>query len=239
MFILNINAAYGYSGKTASKQQPRILSQPQGHSQPTESFPGAIKMPDGKILVDKKDFEELKDEVNEAIKKSVKYFEEEIILDDKFMNKVQNGYRQKLDKIRSELEFYSSDLLNNVNGLIINQNSHLFSELANLNGANYQCIMSIWAATYAYDLTSLFALSNSQYSIYPQLKPRLEYSLKTLNESAENLSKIAAQSKNTAFQKTFLSIGNKIREAKEIIEKIKTEIDARYEAAKKIRSLKK
>jgi phage pi2 protein 07 len=237
--FLSSNVTYGYGEKIASKQQPPVQIQPQAHLQPKDLAAGVIQIPDGKVLVDRKDFEELKNEIKETMKKTVNHFEEEIILDDKFVNKIQNNYWQKIDKIRSGLGFYNGDLLKDINGLIKNPNSNLFSELPNLNGASYQCIMSIWAITYAYDLTSIFAFSNNQYSIYPQLKLRLEYSLKIFNESIKNLSKITAQSKNTALQSKFLNIINKIREAKEIMEELKTEIDVRYETARKAKGLKK
>ncbi|MDD5130801.1 MAG: hypothetical protein PHS66_07150 [Candidatus Omnitrophica bacterium] len=237
--FLTINTTSAYSAKVVSRKQPPSQIQPQENPPRKDPPADIIEIPEGKILVDRKDFEDLKKDVNVAIKNSVKYSREEIVLDDKFVNKIQNHYRQKIDKIRSELGFYSGDLLNYVSGLIKNPNSYLFSELSSLDGASYQCITGIWAMTYAYDLTSLFVLSSSQYSIYPQLKVRLEYSLKVLNESIGNLSKSLAQSKNTAFRKVLLNVVNKTKEAKDLIEKLKAEIDSRYEAAKKSRALKK
>jgi hypothetical protein len=174
-----------------------------------------------------------KKKFSEEYKKAVmRYQQDNLVLDDAFVNKFFNEGYNKLYALRQKIEEYNQGV------------SRYTADLSDRRGADslgegILCLKAYIAGSnsstmilYISDAIALLTKSKEQYGDMEKFDGMLRVAIGNMTNYINDLNSVMVATKSSLYASTYLDLKDKIREAKEILEKLRVEIKEKYELAR-------
>ena len=180
-----------------------------------------------------KTLESEKKRFTEAYRKAVaEYEQKDLVLDDAFVNKyftddynALNAIRQKIDDYDQDISAYTVDISDQKDGDGLSEG--ILCLKAYVSGTNSSTLI-----LYISDAIALLTKSKEQYDDMEKFDGMLRVAMANLSKYSNDLDSLVLSAKCTSHQLTYSHVSDSIKEAKGIMERLKKEMNEKYESVK-------